>query len=57
MLNNKKAGDLYSNLETYIGLNRPSVLGNVEKMKHLIEKTTDMTQLDQEIFRNVGFWI
>lgn len=50
MLNNKKTGDLFSNLETYVGLNRASVVGNIDKMKHLIEKTTDMTQLDQEIF-------
>jgi hypothetical protein len=57
MINNKKAGDLYSNMETYVGLNRPSVVGNVDKIKHLIEKTTDMTQLDQLIFQHVGFWI
>lgn len=50
MLNNKKTGDLFSNLETHVGLNRASVVGNIDKMKHLIEKTTDMTQLDQEIF-------
>jgi hypothetical protein len=50
MLNNKKAGDLFSNLETYVGVNRGNAGGNGDKIKHLIEKTTDMTQLDQEIF-------
>ncbi len=57
MLNNKKAGDLYSNMESYVGFNRASVVGNVDKIKHLIEKTTDMTQLDQLIFQHVSFWI
>jgi hypothetical protein len=57
MLNNKKAGDLYSNMESYVGFNRANVVGNVDKIKHLIEKTTDMTQLDQLIFQHVSFWI
>jgi hypothetical protein len=45
MLINKKQGDTITSLESYIGFNRNagSISHGHEKIKHLIEKTTDMT--------------